>query len=281
MTDVQRAALWYARHGWRVIPLHSIRDGRCTCGRSDCNSPGKHPRLADWPTQATTDEQTIIAWWARWLDANVGIVTGAGLLVVDIDPSHDGDTSLADLERQYAPIPDTPRGLTGGGGGGVHYYFTIVQTVGNRVGLAPGIDVRGDGGYVVAPPSLHASGRRYAWELGASPNDVPLAPVPCWLLERLRAGAADRLSIDGVPLVIHEGERNHRLYQFACLLRRYGLGERAIRECLRVINREHAAPPLPEGDIPAIAKSAGRYPPKATVPENSLGASHTHKVRVV
>jgi hypothetical protein len=251
------AAIGYTRLGWPVIPLHTIRDRRCTCGRSICDSPGKHPRLAAWPSQATTDARTIRDWWARWPAANVGIVTGNGLVVLDSDPRHGGDTSLAELERAHGP--ETVRVLTGGGG--LHLYFAVDQPIGNRAGLAPGIDLRGDGGFVVAPPSLHASGRRYAWELGASPDDVPLAPVPGWLLDRLRASMADRLRVDGAPLVIHEGQRNHRLHQLASLLRRYGLGERAILGCLEVINREHATPPLDPGEVAHIAASAARYAP--------------------
>src|SRR5262245_64327499 len=132
--------------------------------------------------------------------ADIGIVTGGGLLVVDVDPRHDGDASLADLERVHGPLPDTPRGRTGGGG--LHVYFAVDQAVGNCTNLAPGIDLRGEGGYVVAPPSLHASGRRYVWELGASPDDVPLALAPRWLLEGLRERATGRLRANGTPLVL-------------------------------------------------------------------------------
>jgi hypothetical protein len=260
IADHLQAALDYARRGWRVFPVN-----------------GKVPRVAAWPTRATTDEATVRRWWQMWPTAGIAIATGAGLSVIDIDPRHGGDASLAELERQHGSLPDTYRVLTGGGG--THVYLAVDRPIGNRAGLAPGLDLRGDGGYVVAPPSLHKSGRCYTWELGASPDDVPLAPSPAWLLDLIRAPAEGRLRTDGTSLELREGERNWRLFRFAALLRRSGLNERAIRECLLVINREHAAPPLPDGEISAIAKSARRYP--ATVPDFSGGASHTHKVRVV
>src|SRR5689334_11740367 len=113
------AALHYARRGWRVLPLHTIRpDSRCTCGKACGRNAGKHPRLKDWPTLATTDADVIRRWWQWWRQANVGIATGAGLLVLDVDGDV-GIESLAALERQHGLLPDTPRSLTGGGG--VHY----------------------------------------------------------------------------------------------------------------------------------------------------------------
>jgi hypothetical protein len=236
------AALHYAERGWRPIPL-----------------TGKIPQLANWPARATTKQTTVRSLWQRWPTADIGIVTGGGLLVLDVDPRHGGDASLAELERVHGPLPDTPRGLTGGGG--LHVYLAVGQPVGNCTNLAPGIDLRGDGGYVVAPPSLHASGRRYVWELGASPDDVPLALVPRWLLECLQERAPGRLRADGTPLVLREGERDHRLFQVAAALRRYGINSDGLRGCLEIVNREHATPPLDAGELATIAASAGRYTP--------------------
>jgi Bifunctional DNA primase/polymerase, N-terminal/AAA domain/Primase C terminal 1 (PriCT-1) len=241
-TRFAAAALGYARRGWRVFPV-----------------AGKVPRLTAWPRQATTDEATVRRWWRTWPTAGIGIATGGGLLVLDVDPRHGGDAALTELERQQGSLPDTPRVVTGGGG--LHVYFAVDQPIANRAGLAPGIDLRGDGGYVVAPPSLHASGRRYAWELGAGPDDVPLSPAPAWLLARIREQATDRLRADGTPLVLREGERNRRLFQVAAALRRYGINTDGLRGCLEVVNREHATPPLDAGELATIAASAGRYPP--------------------
>lgn len=141
------AALAYAARNWRVFPLHTARDGKCSCRADDCKSKGKHPRNSNGCTGATTDTAQIHQWWAQWPDANVGVATGNGLVVIDIDPRHNGDESLAALE----PFPETPRVLTGGGG--QHIYLTTAVPIRSSAGqLGPGIDVRGDGGYVVAPP---------------------------------------------------------------------------------------------------------------------------------
>lgn len=164
-----QAALSYARHAWAVFPL---RPG------------GKEPLTPHGFKDATTDEAAIREWWSRWPNANLGIATGSvsGLVVLDVDPRHGGDESLRDLEAHHGPLPDTVTALTGGGG--EHRYFALPQgvTVRSRA-LAPGLELKAEGGYVVAPPSLHPSGRRYEWEVGRSPDELAPAPLPRWLLE--------------------------------------------------------------------------------------------------
>ena len=159
------AALEYAQIGLAVFPGHGIAtDGRCTCGRSNCGSPGKHPRIKAWQVKATTNQDTIRTWWKRWPTANVCIATGSvsGLVVLDVDPRHDGERSLKFLEDSANGLPETPIARTGGGG--LHYFFRHPgERFQNRVGILPGIDIRGDGGFVVAPPSIHVSGEAYKW----------------------------------------------------------------------------------------------------------------------
>lgn len=181
------AALQYAARGWHVLPLHNISRGHCTCpAKADCTSPAKHPRTKHGLHDATTDPGQIGFWWIKWPNANVGIRTGAisGLVVLDIDPEHDGEQSVVTLEQTHGPLPPTLTSLTGGDG--MHHLYTHPGPdidIANRAGskLGPGIDVRGDGGYIVAPPSLHLSGQRYEW----LDLDVPLAPLPDWLHEQL------------------------------------------------------------------------------------------------
>ena len=160
MNTLLEHALSYAAKNWRVLPLHTPLNGGCSCRQPACSHPGKHPRTRHGLSDASTDPATIKQWWQQWPDANIGIVTGpeSGLVVLDVDPRHDGDKSLRDLERQHGPLPLTPEVLTGGGGR--HFYFTYPEgaTIGNSSGkLAAGLDVKGKGGYVVAPPSLHPS----------------------------------------------------------------------------------------------------------------------------
>jgi hypothetical protein len=170
-----RRALRYARFGWRVFPLHAPTGAGCSCGKSDCTSVGKHPRTTRGVHDATTDDARIAAWWRQWPDASIGIATGNGLAVLDVDPRHGGDDSLRNLEDEHGEI-STLTARTGGGG--LHLY--LVGELPGRGGFLPGLDLKSTGGYVVAPPSLHASGNRYEW---IATEDMPTAPqpVPHWL----------------------------------------------------------------------------------------------------
>jgi len=181
-SDIVSVALGYAHRGWPVLPLHGIQVGLCTCGSAECDKPGKHPRIRSGKghSAATLDQEKIDVWWKQWPTANVAIRTGApsGLVVLDVDTAHGGESSLTTLLGEAA-LPVTPVVRTGSGGR--HIYFAHpARRIRNAVGLRPGLDLRGDGGYVVAPPSLHASGGRYEWIL--DPDRVQLAAAPTWLL---------------------------------------------------------------------------------------------------
>lgn len=154
-------ALAHAHRGLKVIPLHSpTRDGSCSCGREECPSTGKHPRISDWVNKATTDEETIRSWWKLWPDASVGIATGDGLVVLDVD-GEAGERSLEALRAESTWPSMVPEVKTGRGR---QFYFSTNTPIGNSVQkLGPGLDVRGVGGYVVAPPSRHVSGVVYSW----------------------------------------------------------------------------------------------------------------------
>ena len=189
MTDqkMKHSALAYARKGFFVFPLHTPTDGGCSCNNPDCGNVGKHPRTRHGFKDASNDPERVAAWWDRWPDANIGVATGAGsgLVVLDIDPRNDGGDSLAELERLNGALRETPMVLTGGGG--QHYYFRRPDgdTRKGRSGYRHGVDVKADGGYVVAPPSLHASGGTYEWDAGAHLLDVELAGCPEWLEKSL------------------------------------------------------------------------------------------------
>lgn len=203
------AALVFARRGWPVLPVHSPRPGAtpCSCAHPDCTSPAKHPRITGGLKSATTDTAQIQQWWVQWRDANVGVRTGAesGLVVLDVDPRHSGHDTLARLEREHGPLP--PGRTVTTGGDGLHLYFRhpghrVANDAGTRLG--PGLDIRGDGGYVLAPPSRHVSGGRYA--VKARGGEVP--PMPDWLLEALRAPRAERRSSPAAPdrRMFHRGD---------------------------------------------------------------------------
>lgn len=243
-------ALAYARRGWAVFPL---RPG------------GKEPLTPHGFKDAMTDEATIRRWWATWADANVAIATGSpsGLVALDNDPRNGGDESLHDLVARYGPLPDTVTALTGGGGS--HDYFAAPPgvTIRSRK-LAPGLELKAEGGYVVAPPSLHPSGRRYEWEVGRSPADLPLAPLPAWLLELAQGGRSlvryDAFD-EGRPIT--EGWRHDHLVSLAGKLRAAGLCIEAIEAALLVENGRRCDPPLPAEEVARIARSMGIYAPRA------------------
>ncbi len=173
-------ALDYAGRGWGVFPLWSVRDGVCTCRkRSRCNMAGKHPRTHNGLHGASTDKAVINRW--KWASANIGIATGAasGLLVIDIDPRHGGDVTIKALIAELGKLPPAPRVRTGGGGWHV-LFLHPGRHIASRNGAAAGIDIKADDGYVVAPPSKHASGKRYRWEV--DPDSVGLPSLPeSWL----------------------------------------------------------------------------------------------------
>jgi hypothetical protein len=165
--DCLHAALDYASRGWPVVPMHEpSQSGCCSCRLgSECRSSAKHPRTAHGVKDGTTDLSVIRAWWMRCPRANVGILTGtgSGIIVLDVDPRNGGTESLARLQSQIGGLPETVTVATGGGG--MHFYL---RHPGGHIRSRemtgfPGIDVKGDGGIVIAPPSVHISGCRYAF----------------------------------------------------------------------------------------------------------------------
>ncbi len=270
ISALETAALAYAGRGFRVFPVHSVDGaGRCSCGRADCTSKGKHPRIRDWVTQATSDEHVVRDWWKRLPTANIGIATGAvsSVVVLDIDPRHGGDASLARLTAKHGALPSTVEATTGGGGR--HLYFAHPESqVSNKVNLDTGIDLRGDGGFVVAPPSLHASGQRYEWKPGHSPEELSPALPPTWLLKPTQ-WVTVRWAVETVA-PISEGARNDTLTSLAGTMRRRSMSPEAIKAALQEENSRRCDPPLPEEEVDRIASSVARYPPDTRLPVTSI-----------
>jgi len=213
------AAVTYARRGWRVIPLHHVREYGETpiCGcwkREGCHTPGKHPMINNWRETASTDIELVATWWRVWPRANVGLLMGgiAGLVCLDID-GEVGRESLATFEQLYGALPLTLSQTTGRAEGGEHRIFQVdplhVDRIRNRVRAAPGLDFRSEGGLIVVDPSTHPSGATYRWV----DTTVPVAEMPTALFKlatsaRARqkvAASAERpeeavLERDGHPL---------------------------------------------------------------------------------
>lgn len=245
--DTLATARAYAARGWSVIPFEP---------------QGKRPALAwlEFQKRCATVEE-IDRWFRHRRDANVGIVMGvvSDVVVLDIDSGHGGADSLRELENERGPLPVTVEAITGGGGR--HLYFAHPGgTVPNRVGLAPGIDVRGDGGCVVAPPSLHASGRRYTWARGRAPGEAPIAPMPHWLLayvrpERAHPGHSPAHWRELVRSNIEQGMRNNALASLAGHLLWHGIDPEVALELLLGWNRMRCRPPLADDEVAAVVES--------------------------
>lgn len=208
--EIDEWAAKYAAANLPVLPLHAIRDGCCTC-RTDCGrNAGKHPLTAHGKDEAITDLRQVTAWWDRWPWANIGIRPPAGVIVLDVDPRNGGADSLLALTHQHGPLPQTLTARTGSGG--LHAWLAYAGPA--RGQLCRGVDVKTERGYVVAPPSVHASGHRYEWI-----TDLPTAPAPRWVRRLLDPnppqtapscrGAGDGLA--GVVATAPEGQRNNTL----------------------------------------------------------------------
>jgi hypothetical protein len=280
MTELRGYALAFAAARFRVFrcvfPRTYPTGVGCSCARGvHCDSPGKHPLETGWGQIATTDPAVISKWWKQGGCCNIGIVTGAasGIVVVDIDPRHDGDETLARLEAEHGPLPPTWRFLTGGGG--EHILFAhpggyVACSCGNaeRPGkLGQGIDVKGDGGFIVAPPSRHISGRNYAISVDHHPEHVPLAPMPDWIVAMLGVGrsrsarsargdAGHRDWSTFANKKVVEGARNTELACLAGLLfRRLSYNIELAASLVCSWNLTHCSPPLDEDEVAQIVNS--------------------------
>ncbi len=234
------AALAYADQGFAVFPLKP-RD--------------KRPATPNGLKDASTDPVQIAAWWRAMPDANIGILAGGGLVVVDVD------AITPENEAWVAALPPT---FTVRTGRGFHFYYRGEGR--NTAGRIPGIDTRGGGaGYVVAPPSVHPDGHRYQVEI-----DAPLAPVPAAVVTLMNETSAAspsgaRASTAGTPsgsAEVMEGGRNHYLTKVAGRLQRNGL---LTFEALDSINERDCSPPLPEHEVRTIVRSIGRHAPAEPV----------------
>jgi hypothetical protein len=253
------SALSYAAQGEPVLPCHGVINGYCTCGGLRNCKPGKHPLTLHGVKDATTDLKTIQGWWERWSFANVAIATGGHLFVLDIDPRHGGDATLAALIAQHGALPQTPAVATGGGGTQHYLRYPSGVVIRSRSGIAKGIDVRGDTGYVLAPPSIHVSGNRYEW---LTSIETPLADAPAWLLAvvsesptpvaqtgalTLTMGSSEPCDLASHPGA-GEGKRNDKLCHLLGVHLSRGDSPATV-EALALAWAQRCDPPFPESEV--------------------------------
>ena len=175
INDKLGAALHYASNGLLVFPVHSVENGKCSCYQGvNCKRKGKHPRTSLGLKSASKDADTISKWWSVWPDSNIAVVTGkeSGILVIDIDVSEGFKTANDVLEYNALELPETLVSETGGGG--VHYIYKYPQEGKYKTGteIFKNIDSRADGGYIIVPPSVHASGKEYFFDTASGEFDI-------------------------------------------------------------------------------------------------------------
>jgi hypothetical protein len=233
-------ALAYAEAGFAVFPLQ----------RRD-----KQPLTEHGYLDATRDRSRVVEFWRRHPGANIGLAVPRDLVVVDVD----NRDALLRLKAEDRHLPATARCATGRG---LHFYYRTTAEIHNAVGLFPGVDLRGQGGYVVVPPSIHPSGARYRWEVPLSPTS--LADAPAWLIEAVaqKPGPRPRPPEEWRKLTqqgVGEGERNNSVASFAGHLLRREVDPFVVLQLLLAWNATRCRPPLPEAEVARTVDSiAGR-----------------------
>lgn len=249
MGNCYEAAIEYAtKYKWAVFPV---------------SEKTKKPLTPHGCKDAKKAVGPIKAWWRKWPNASVGIATGSisGLIVIDLDIDEDkgidGYQSLKAWERVHGELPETVQAITGRGGSHLYYAYSGTD-IKNRAGILEGVDVRGEGGYIIAPPSVHPNGTEYQWEY--PPEEYDVAPLDGIVKEFLVIGkestAKKQLEL---PDVIQPGQRNETLFQLACSLQAQGVPDDAILATVSATNQQKCYEPLDDDEIQKIVESALSY----------------------
>ena len=269
--QIAECALELASRGWRIHPIKQ----------------DKKAILNEWQKIATTDETIIREWYEKWPQAGIGIATGAAsnLVIIDIDVKDDGESGLLKLEQRFGNLPKTITVKTGGGGRQLYYSYPSDCEIRNKVRLLgiKGVDVRGEGGYVVAPPSLHPSGNRYEW--GTESETIAELPQH-WRFALMKQASPDGVMIEAKPGGpkgplrdrtksfirggAEQGERNQRLYEAACELAGAGY-TRDEAEPYLTQGASRSTPPIDRSEVMATLSSAFSKPRTAWAGELEVG----------
>ena len=241
------AAIEYAKKGFAVFPL-KYRD--------------KVPLTRNGCKDATTDAAQIKAWWQKYPNANIGLATGSvsqNVFVIDLDIDEDrgidGYHSLEDWQREHGDFPETWTAITGRGG--YHLYYRGNGRIKNRAGIIDGVDIRGNGGYVVAPPSIHKNGNRYEWEY--SPDEFEIAKADNNVEYFLSHDDQKQGATFTMPNIVSAGQRNQMLFRFACMMQAKGASDQSVFAATMAENESSCSPPLTEQEVRIIVSSATKY----------------------
>lgn len=232
MSSLQSEALIYAQNNFKIFPLK-------------VNSKSEQV-LKLWKEEATNDINQVTKWWLNNSQYNIGLKTGSGLIVIDIDCKN-GKNGLEQIKPFLADFPKTRIAKTCHGG--YHFYYKVDREVRNYVNLLDGVDVRGDGGYVLAPPSI-VDDKSYTWV-----NDLQIAnanDAVYKLLERDKLQVVSHLSS---ATMIQQGVRNETLFRLGCMMQAKGMSDESIEASLEIENMKRCNPPLSKKELASIIKS--------------------------
>lgn len=248
MNNTLSFARAYASKGWESFPLKSKE---------------KTPTVK-WADVATKDNQMLLGWFDNFPDANIGIACGkrSGIVVLDVDKQHNGFESITELVSKHGALPPTPVSKTGNGG--EHIFFKCPDNIDirNSAGkIGKGLDIRANGGYVVAPPSVHPNGNQYEWVV--RPSEVELAEMPEWMIEILKQPEEKKPVQPITDEMIPDGQRHDIFVKLAGSMRRKGFSTDAIFQALMVENTTRCLNPSPPEHILEIAQDIhDRYEPQ-------------------
>jgi len=266
-----KEALRYEALGLSVVLAHSVgANGKCSCGNPSCRSAGKHPR-GEWrkSQSARMTPAAIKRELTRNPKSNIGVATGpiSGVFVIDID----GEEGLESLRKAGCPLeslPPTPSVKTGGGGIHLYYAYPDAGVVKTQAGILPKVDIRAEGGFVIAPPSVHKSGARYEWVEDRRLDDIGLAEFDVATLangaappeaetKRVRVHVISPDWFEELLLGVSEGARNSSATRLAGRYLAMGLVPLEVERLLEAWNQNNK-PPLPDSEIEAVIASVQR-----------------------
>lgn len=247
MNELKEAAIEYAEAGFAVFP---------------CERDSKEPATRHGFKDARRDPDVIGRVWRDNPNLNIGIATGAmsgGVFVVDVDNHNgvDGAQYLLEWQQEHGDFPETACATTGSGG--THYFFRAPNgmSVKSAAHVIDGVDIRGDGGYIVAPPSVHPNGNRYEWDLHY--EEYPIAMANESVMALVNNNGAQESHRFELPDEIKKNKRNDTLFKYAASLQSRGLEDSAIIASVSDANAARCRPPLSKPEVAKIVKSALGY----------------------
>lgn len=244
MNSLKESAMRYAQNGFKVFPLAP-------------QSKSKQV-LKSWKEEATQDLNKIEQWWNQNPYYNIGLVTGGGLFVIDVDIKNNKN-GFQSLQEHGKELPTTAKVKTPSGG--IHLYYHAEKQISNKVNLYEGIDIRGEGGYVVAPPSM-INYQAYQFE-----NNTPIAEAKEAVYKFLEGNKEiNDQSFHYNPISV--GQRNDTLFKMGCFMQSKGFCDEAIQSALLNENKYHCEIPIEEKEVEGILKSISKRYDKGSVKEN-------------